>query len=108
MENVNSSKTNLNKNEEININDEYNLYEKKQIFLDNENIKKGNDIFWIRDEDTVCVSKDRDNRTYYLEEIEDLPKSVQVGDVYEKIDGKYVFNKELTERVKNITLDTKI
>lgn len=78
MESVNSSKTNLNKNEENNIIDEYNLYEKRQIFLDNVNIKKGNDIFWIRDKDTVCVSKDRDNRTYYPEEIEDLPKSAKV------------------------------
>lgn len=78
MENTNNSKNNLNKSNESNINDEYNLYEKRQIFLDNENIKKGNDIFWIRDKDTVCVSKDRDNRTYYPKEIEDLPKSAKV------------------------------
>lgn len=74
MENVYSVK----KDDKQNINDEYDLYEKRQIFLDNVNIKSGNDILWIRDKDTVCLSKDRDNMIYYPEEVKDLPQSSKV------------------------------
>lgn len=75
---INNSKNGLNNNDEKNISDEYDLYEKRQIFLDNVNVKSGNEILWIRDKDTVCVSKDRDNRTYNIKEIENLPQNSKV------------------------------
>lgn len=66
------------KNNEKNINNEYDLYEKKQIFLDNINVQTGNDILWFRDDDTICISKDRDHQTYSIDEIEDIPPNANV------------------------------
>ena len=81
--------------------EEYNLYEKKKIFLDNKS-RKGNDLAWVTDENSVCVSEHGDSGEYFLSET-DLPPNVKVGEVYEKIDGKYIYNEEITKGLKNIT-----
>lgn len=89
-----------NMNEKNNIMNEYNLYEKKKIFLDNKT-RKGNDLAWIMDDKSVCLSKHGDGGPYAIDDI-DLPKDVKVGEVYEKIDGLYVCNPEITEEINKI------
>ena len=86
---------------ENNVLEEYNLYEKKKIFLDNKSWK-GNDFAWITDEKSVCISEHGDGGPYAISEI-DLPPDVKVGEVYEKINGKYVYNDEVTKELNSIT-----
>ena len=64
--------------------EEYNLYEAKKIFLDNKSWK-GNDLAWIMDDKSVCLSEHGDGGPYFINEI-DLPKDAKTGEVYEKID----------------------
>lgn len=85
------------KNNEL---EEYNLYEKKKILLDNKS-RKGNDLAWIMDKDSVCISEAGDGGPISVEEI-DLPKGIQIGEVYEKIDGKYIYNKNITKEINEI------
>jgi len=91
---------------ESNLNDEndalegYNLYETKKIFLDNKSWK-GNDLVWIIDDKSVCLSEHGDGGSYFISEI-DLPEEAKPGEVYEKIDGKYVYNAEITETINKI------
>lgn len=86
---------------ENNVLEEYNLYEKKKIFLDNKSWK-GNDFAWITDEKSVCISEHGDGGPYAIFET-DLPPNVKVGEVYEKINGKYVYNAEVTKELNRIT-----
>lgn len=86
---------------ENNVLEEYNLYEKKKIFLDNKSWK-GNDFAWITDEKSVCISEHGDGGQYAISET-DLPPNVKVGEVYEKINGKYVYNAEVTKELNRIT-----
>ena len=93
-----SNKPNL--NEENNILEEYNLYEAKKIFLDNKSWK-GNDLAWIMDDKSVCLSEHGDGGPYFINEI-DLPKDAKIGEVYEKIDGKFIYNAAITEELNKI------
>lgn len=89
-----------NMNEKNNELEEYNLYEKKKIFLDNKS-RKGNVLAWIMDENSVCISEDGDGGPLSINEI-DLPNNAKIGEVYEKVDGKYVYNNDITLELKEI------
>ena len=98
LENTISQKQN--KNEESNVMDEYNRYERRKIFLDNKS-KKGNDLAWVMDENSVCISEHGDGGLFFINEI-DLPNNAKVGEVYEKVNGEYVYNSEITIQLKEI------
>ncbi len=98
LENTISQKQN--KNEESNVLDEYNIYEKKKIFLDNKS-RKSNELAWIMDDNSVCISEDGDGGPISTSEIE-LPNDVKVGEVYEKVDGKYTYNSNITIELNKI------
>ena len=89
-----------NTSKENNVLEEYNLYEKRKIFLDNKSWK-GNEFAWIMDDKSVCVSEHGDGGPYGIDEL-DLPENVKVGEVYEKINGEYVYNAEVTEEINKI------
>ena len=69
--------------------------------LDNKSWK-GNDFAWITDENSACISEHGDGGPYFLAET-DLPPNVKVGEVYEKINGEYVYNAEVTKELNSIT-----
>lgn len=92
---------NQNNIQENKVLEEYNLYEKKKIFLDNKSWK-GNDFAWITDENSACISEHGDGGPYFISET-DLPPNVKVGEVYEKINGEYVYNEEVTKELNSIT-----
>ena len=56
--------------------DEYNLFEKRKIFLDNKS-RNTNDLAWITDENSVYISENGDGGIYFISEI-DLPQSINV------------------------------
>jgi hypothetical protein len=89
-----------NMNETNNELDEYNLYEKKKVFLDNKS-RSGNKLAWVMDDNSVCISEHGDGGPYFISET-DLPQNVKVGEVYENIDGKYVYNSTITEEINEI------
>ena len=89
-----------NSNEENDVMEEYNLYETRKVFLDNKSWK-GSDFAWVMDDKSVCLSEHGDGGPYSITDI-DLPKDAKVGEVYEKIDGKYVYNAEITEEINKI------
>ena len=89
-----------NKNEESNVMEEYNRYERRKVFLDNQSWN-GNDFAWVMDEGAVCISEHGDGGPYFINEY-DIPCNAQVGDVYEKIDGKYILNQDITDKLKEI------
>jgi hypothetical protein len=80
--------------------DEYNLYEKRKIFLDNKS-RKGNELAWIMDDNSVCISQEGEGGPISVNEI-NLPKDRKVGEVYEKIEGQYIYNSNITEEIKKI------
>lgn len=86
--------------EENNELDEYNIYEKKKIFLDNKS-RRGNQLAWVMDESTVCISEDGDGGPFFISEI-DLPQNAKVGEVYEKISEEYIYNSDITEEINKI------
>lgn len=94
-----NKKQNLNK--EHNVMNEYNRYERRKNFLDNKSWN-GNNLVWIMDEKSVCVSEDGDGGPFFIEEY-DIPSQAKVGDVYEKINGKYIYNEKITNQLKEIT-----
>ena len=83
--------------------DEYDIYEKRKIFLDNKS-RNGNDFAWIMDENSVCISEGGDGGPISIEKIT-LPQNTKVGEVYEKIDGQYVYNPEITTKLHEINKD---
>ncbi len=85
---------------EITTLEDYNLYEKKKIFLDNKS-RRGNTLVWIMDEDSVCLSENGDGGPIALEEIK-LPNNRKVGEVYEKIGDIYQYNAEITKELNKI------
>lgn len=89
-----------NMNEKNNELEEYNLYEKKKIFLDNKS-RRGNDLAWVMDENSVCISENGDGGPFSINEI-DLPRNAKIGEVYEKVDGKYIYNDDITIKLKEI------
>ena len=50
----------------------------------------------------MCISEHGGGGPYAISEI-DLPPDVKVGEVYEKINGKYVYNDEVTKELNSIT-----
>ena len=66
--------------------EEYNLFEKRKIFLDNKS-RKGNDLAWINDENSVCISEHGDGGSCFISEI-NLPKNVNVRRSLRKIRWK--------------------
>lgn len=96
----NTKNENKNRNEKSNVLDEYNIYEKKKIFLDNKS-RKNNELAWIMDDNTVCISEDGDGGPISISEI-DLPNDVKVGEVYEKVDEKYIYNPDISIELNKI------
>ena len=92
-----------NRNEKNNVLDEYNIYEKKKIFLDNKS-RKGNKLAWVMDENSVCTSEDGEGGPISISEI-DLPSNARVGEVYEKVNGEYVYNPKITMELNKIIKD---
>lgn len=78
--------------------DEYNIYERKKIFLDNQS-RKGNELVWIMDENSICLSENSDGEATSISKIE-LPKNAKAGEVYENVNGKYILNSDLTNELK--------
>ena len=89
-----------NKNEENNIMEEYDRYERRKVFLDNKSWN-GNSFAWVMDEGSVCISEHGEGGLYAISDI-DLPKNAKIGEVYEKIDGKYTYNYDITAKLKEI------
>ncbi len=89
-----------NKNEENNIMEEYDRYERRKVFLDNKSWN-GNDFAWVMDEGSVCISEHGESGPYAISDI-DLPKNAKVREVYEKIDGNYIYNSDITTKLKEI------
>lgn len=87
-------------NEENNVMEEYNRYERRKVFLDNRSCQ-GNNLAWIMDEKSVWISENGDGGPYAISDIE-LPENVKIGEVYEKINGKYVYNPSITAKLKEI------
>lgn len=98
LENTISQKQN--RKEESNVMDEYNRYERRKIFLDNKS-KNGNEFAWVMDERSVCISKNGDGGPISISEI-DLPNDVKAGEVYEKVDEKYIYNPDITIELNKI------
>lgn len=98
LENTISQKQN--RKEESNVMDEYNRYERRKIFLDNKS-RKSNELAWIMDNNSVCISEDGDGGPISISEI-DLPNDVKVGEVYEKVDEKYIYNPNITIELNKI------
>lgn len=98
LENTISQKQN--RKEESNVMDEYNRYERRKIFLDNKS-RKSNELAWIMDNNSVCISEDGDGGPISISEI-DLPNDVKVGEVYEKVDEKYIYNPDITIELNKI------
>lgn len=94
---MNISENRKNQNKEL---DEYNIYEKKKIFLDNKT-RNGNDLVWIMDNNSVCISENGDGGPISADELE-LPQNKKIGEVYEKVDGKYVYNEDITIELNKI------
>lgn len=89
-----------NSKEESNVMDEYNRYERRKIFLDNKS-KNGNEFAWVMDEGSVCISENGDGGPFSISKI-DLPNNAKVGDVYENIDEEYIYNHDVTKKLKEI------
>ena len=87
--------------QESNALEEYNLFEKRKVFLDNKS-RYGNDFAWITDENSVCISEHGDGGPYSISEI-NLSHNAKTGEVYEKINGTYIYNDIVTKEINNIT-----
>lgn len=53
------------------------------------------------DNNSVCISEHGDGGPSFISET-DLPQNAKVGDVYEKIDNKYVYNPDITMELNKI------
>ena len=49
----------------------------------------------------MCISEEGDGGPYFINEY-DIPSNAQVGDAYEEIDGKYIYNSDITAKLKEI------
>lgn len=96
----NALENRTNKNKENNVINEYNIFERKKIFLDNRS-RKGNELVWIMDDNSVCISENGDGGAISINEV-DLPTNAKIGEVYEKVNGKYIYNKNITAELKEI------
>lgn len=91
---------NQNEEEKSNVVDEYDRYERKKLFLDNKS-RKSNELAWVMDENSVCLSSNGDGGPISITEV-DLPPNYNVGDVFENVDGVFVFNSSLTSELSGI------
>ncbi len=98
---ANFENRNQNNLQESNVLEEYNLFEKRKVFLDNKS-RHSNDLAWITDENSVCVSEHGDGGPYAISEI-NLPDNAKIGEVYEKVNGTYVYNDNITKELNDIT-----
>ena len=89
-----------NKNQNNSKLDDYNIYEKKKVFLDNKS-RRSNELAWVMDNNSVCISEEGDGGPISINEIE-LPSNAKIGEVYEKINGKYVYNSEISKAINEI------
>lgn len=96
----NAIENRTNKNEENNVINEYNIFERKKIFLDNRS-RKGNELVWIMDDNSVCISENGDGGAISINEV-DLPTNAKIGKVYEKVNGKYIYNKNITAELEEV------
>lgn len=96
----NALENRTNKNKEKNVINEYNIFERKKIFLDNRS-RKGNELVWIMDDNSVCISENGDGGAISINEV-NLPTNAKIGEVYEKVNGKYIYNKNITAELKEI------
>ena len=55
----------------------------------------------VMDDKSVCISENGDGGPFFINEF-DIPNNAKVGDVYEKIDGEYVYNRDITAKLKEI------
>ena len=102
LKNMENEKNNNNINEMQNVQDEYDLYEKRKIFLDNQT-RDGNNLIWIMEKNSVCISKHGDGGPISILDLEiSLPEDAKIGKVYEEINGKYIYNEKLTQEIANI------
>lgn len=92
---------NQNNLQESKVLEEYNLFGKRKVFLDNKS-RYGNDFAWITDENSVCVSEHGDGGSYFISEV-NLPDNAKIGEVYEKVNGTYVYNDNITKALNDIT-----
>lgn len=92
--------TEINKNNQNTVLEEYDIYEKKKIFLDNKT-RHGNDLAWVMDEHSICISENGDGGPVAANEVL-LPKNRKIGEVYEKINGKYIYNSDITEKLNKL------
>ena len=83
----------------------YNLYEKKKVFLDNKT-RNGNDLAWVMDDNSVCISKNGDGGPCFISGVS-LPPNIEVGQVYENIDGQYIYNPVITDEINKIKIENK-
>ncbi len=98
---ANFENRNQNNLQESNVLEEYNLFEKRKVFLDNKS-RHSNDLAWITDKNSVCVSEHGDGGPYAISEI-NLPDNAKIGEVYEKVNGTYVYNDNITKELNDIT-----
>ena len=80
--------------------EEFEVYEKKKLFLDNKS-RKGNPLAWVMDENSVCISEEGDGGPILINDIK-LPNDVEIGRVYEKVGEEYLYNQELTSLLGKI------
>lgn len=53
------------------------------------------------DNNSVCISEAGDGAPISIRQI-DLPGGTKVGEVYEKIDGEYIYNQDITNEPNKI------
>ena len=80
--------------------EEYNIYEKRKIYIDNKT-KTGKSIAWVMDKDSVYISEHGEGGPYPIQNI-NLPQNAKTGTVYEKINGKYKNNFKITQEIAKI------
>ena len=85
-----------NKNEDSNVMEEYNRYERRKVFFDNQSWK-GNDFAWVMDEGSVCISEHGDGGATDLR----LMPQTSTKEVYS---GDKLSNNAGTETVSGTTL----
>ena len=56
---------------------------------------------WIMDDNSVCISEDGDGGPISINEI-DLPSNAKIGEVYQKIEGNYIYNADITIELNKI------
>ena len=93
------------KDEKTNAMDEYNIYERNKIFLDNKS-REGNKLAWVMDDNSVCISENGDGGPISINEI-NLPKNAKVGDVFENVNGEYIYNYDMSIKLKDYRVKTK-